>query len=71
MVSVGGRAVTAGGAVVGGDVAGGVPGGGIGAWLFQWINIADYRAVGAAFIAIVVVIIALDFISARLRERII
>lgn len=52
-------------------VVGFVGGGGIGAWLFQWIQVADYRAVGAAFIAIVLVVMVLDQASARLRERII
>jgi phosphonate transport system permease protein len=52
-------------------VIGFVGGGGIGAWLFQWIIIADYRAVGAAFVAIVVVVMILDHVSARLRARIV
>ena len=52
-------------------IIGFVGGGGIGAWLFQWIILADYRAVGASFIAIVLVVMALDYGSARLRERIV
>ena len=52
-------------------IVGFVGGGGIGAWLFQWIVLADYRAVGASFIAIVLVVMALDYSSARLRERIV
>lgn len=52
-------------------VIGFVGGGGIGAWLFQWIIIADYRAVGAAFVSIVIVVMVLDYISARLRAQII
>lgn len=50
-------------------IIGWVGGGGIGFYLVQWIQINDMRAVGAAFIAIAVVIIALDYISARIRER--
>ncbi len=52
-------------------IIGFVGGGGIGAWLFQWIILADYRAVGASFIAIVFVVMVLDYGSARLRERIV
>jgi len=52
-------------------IVGFVGGGGIGAWLFQWIVLADYRAVGASFVAIVLVVMALDYGSARLRERIV
>jgi len=52
-------------------IIGFVGGGGIGVWLFQWIILADYRAVGAAFVAIALVVIVLDNASSRLRERII
>jgi phosphonate transport system permease protein len=52
-------------------IIGFVGGGGIGAWLFQWIILADFRAVGASFVAIVLVVIALDNASSRLRERIV
>lgn len=52
-------------------IVGFVGGGGIGAWLFQWIILAEYRAVGAAFVAIVVIIIVLDYASTKLRERIV
>lgn len=51
-------------------IIGFVGGGGIGAWLFQWINIGAYRAVGASFLAIVIVVMALDFASAKVRERV-
>jgi len=51
-------------------IIGFVGGGGIGAWLFQWISIGDYRSVGASFAAIVIVVMALDFASARLRDRV-
>lgn len=50
-------------------IIGFVGGGGIGFFLFQWINLGDYRAVSAAFIAIAVVVFLMDFFSARLRER--
>ncbi len=50
-------------------IIGFVGGGGIGFYLVQWIQINDMRAVGAAFIAIAVVVVALDYISAKIRER--
>jgi phosphonate transport system permease protein len=50
-------------------IIGFVGGGGIGFYLVQWIQINDMRAVSAAFIAIAVVVIALDYISAKIRER--
>jgi phosphonate transport system permease protein len=50
-------------------IIGFVGGGGIGFFLFQWINLGDYRAVSGAFIAIAVVVFLMDFFSARLRER--
>lgn len=52
-------------------IVGFVGGGGLGTWLFQWIILADYRAVGASFIAIAIVVMALDHGSALLRERIV
>jgi phosphonate transport system permease protein len=50
-------------------IIGFVGGGGIGFFLVQWIQINDMRAVGAAFIAIAVMVISLDYFSARVRER--
>lgn len=50
-------------------IIGVVGGGGIGFFLIQWINLSDYRAVSAAFLAILVVVQIMDFVSARLRER--
>lgn len=50
-------------------IIGFVGGGGIGFYLFQWINLGDYRAVSAAFIAIALVVFVMDVFSARLRER--
>lgn len=52
-------------------VIGMVGGGGIGLYLIQWIQINDFRAVSAAFIAIAVVVILLDFLSAKVRERLV
>lgn len=51
-------------------IIGFVGGGGIGFFLWQWILLGDYRSLSSAFIAIAVVVIVLDFFSARLRERI-
>ena len=52
-------------------IIGFVGGGGIGFFLWQWIILQDYRAVGTAFVAIAVVVIILDFFSARIRERLV
>jgi phosphonate transport system permease protein len=52
-------------------VIGMVGGGGIGLYLIQWIVNNQLRAVGAAFIAIAVVVILLDFLSAKVRERLV
>lgn len=46
-----------------------VGGGGIGFFLNQWIRNGDYRAVSASFIAIAVVVMVMDFVSARIRAR--
>lgn len=46
-------------------------GGGIGFCLIQWIALNDVRAVGAAFIAIAIVVMTLDYVSAYyLNEQI-
>jgi len=50
-------------------VIGMVGGGGIGFYLIQWIQINQMGAVGSAFIAIAVVVITLDYLSAKVRER--
>ena len=52
-------------------IIGFVGGGGSGVFLWQWIVLQDYRAVGTAFVAIAVVVIILDFFSARIRERLV
>ena len=51
-------------------IIGFVGGGGIGFYLYQWILLQNFRAVSASFIAIAVVVMVLDFFSARLREQI-
>jgi phosphonate transport system permease protein len=50
-------------------IIGFVGGGGIGFFLWQWIVLGDYRAVSAAFISIAIVVIIMDFFSARLRAQ--
>jgi len=52
-------------------IIGFVGGGGIGFFLWQWIVLQDFRAVGSAFVAIAVVVIIMDFFSARIRERLV
>jgi phosphonate transport system permease protein len=52
-------------------IIGFVGGGGIGFYLWQWIIKGDFRAVGSSFIAIAVIVIALDYVSARLRARLV
>jgi ABC-type phosphate/phosphonate transport system permease subunit len=48
-----------------------VGGGGIGQLLFQYQNLAQWRSVSVAVILIVAVVMTLDLVSARIRERII
>lgn len=52
-------------------IIGMVGGGGIGFYLLQWIQINEMRAVSAAFIAIAIVVITLDTVSAKIRERLV
>jgi phosphonate transport system permease protein len=52
-------------------IIGFVGGGGIGFYLYQWIFKGDFRAVGASFIAIAIIVIALDYVSARIRVRLV
>jgi phosphonate transport system permease protein len=52
-------------------IIGFVGGGGLGFFLYQWIIKADFRAVSSAFIAIAIIVITLDFISAKIRERLV
>ena len=51
-------------------IIGFVGGGGIGFLLQQWINLLQYNQAGTALLAIALVVISLDMISARLREKI-
>ena len=52
-------------------IIGFVGGGGIGFLLQQWINLLQYNQAGTALLAIALVVISLDMVSARLREKII
>jgi phosphonate transport system permease protein len=52
-------------------IIGFVGGGGIGFYLYQWIFKGDFRPVGSSFIAIAIIVIALDYVSARVRSRLI
>ena len=49
-------------------IIGFVGGGGIGFLLQQWINLLKYREAGTALLAIALVVIALDTLSARIRS---
>ncbi len=50
-------------------ILGFVGGGGIGYYLSQRLNVLEYRKVGTAIWAIVVVVWAMDFLSAEIRKR--
>ncbi len=50
-------------------IIGFVGGGGIGFLLQQWINLLKYNEAGTALLAIAIVVIALDAVSARVREK--
>lgn len=52
-------------------IIGFVGGGGIGFYLYQWIFKGDFRAVGASFIAIAIIVVVLDYVSARIRLRLV
>ncbi len=51
-------------------IIGFVGGGGIGFLLQQWINLLQYHRAGTALLAIAAVVITLDVMSARIREKI-
>jgi phosphonate ABC transporter permease subunit PhnE len=51
-------------------IIGFVGGGGIGFVLQQWINLLQYREAGVAVLAIAIVVAALDYASAKAREKI-
>jgi phosphonate transport system permease protein len=52
-------------------IIGFVGGGGIGFLIVQWQRLNQWRAIGASFWAILVVVAVLDFVSAKARERIV
>jgi phosphonate transport system permease protein len=52
-------------------IIGFVGGGGIGFFLWQWIILQDFRAVGAAFVAIAIVVMILDAVSAKIRAKLV
>jgi len=52
-------------------IVGFVGGGGIGFLLIELIRISDMRGVSAVFITIAVIVIALDYFSAKVRERLV
>ena len=52
-------------------IIGFVGGGGIGFLLSQWINLLKYHEAGTALLAIAAVVITLDLVSAKIREKII
>ena len=51
-------------------IIGFVGGGGIGFLLQQWINLFHYNEAGTALLAIAIVLITLDTLSAKIRKRI-
>jgi len=51
-------------------IIGFVGGGGIGFLLQQWINLLKYNEAGTALLAIAIVVITLDTLSAKIRERV-
>ena len=52
-------------------IIGFVGGGGIGFLLQQWINLLQYNQAGTALLAIACVVILLDILSAKIREKVI
>jgi len=52
-------------------IIGFVGGGGIGFLLQQNINLPQYRAAAAHMLAIAIVVASMDYVSARLRERLV
>ena len=52
-------------------IIGFVGGGGIGFLIVQWQRLSEWRAIGASFWAIMIVVAILDYVSAKARERII
>jgi phosphonate transport system permease protein len=52
-------------------IIGFVGGGGIGFYLYQWITKGQFRPVGCCFIAIAVIVLVLDAVSARVRAQLV
>ena len=52
-------------------IVGFVGGGGLGFLLIELIRINDMRGVSAVFITIAVIVIILDYVSAKIRERLV
>jgi phosphonate transport system permease protein len=52
-------------------IIGFVGGGGIGFFLYQWINLRDFNAVSTSFIAIAIIVVTMDLVSAKVRERLV
>ncbi len=52
-------------------IIGFVGGGGIGQVLKQWIDLLQYRQAGVATLAIAIVVAALDYVSAKTREKLV
>ena len=52
-------------------IIGFVGGGGIGFYLYQWIIKGDFRAVSSSFIAIAIIVIILDYVSFRIRAKVV
>lgn len=52
-------------------IIGFVGGGGIGFFLYQWINLRDFNAVSTSFIAIAIIVVTMDLVSAKIRERLV
>ncbi len=52
-------------------IVGFVGGGGIGFVLYEWMKVLQWRSASVAILAIIVVVIAMDALSARVRERLV
>ncbi|MFQ5612011.1 MAG: phosphonate ABC transporter, permease protein PhnE [Anaerolineae bacterium] len=52
-------------------IIGFVGGGGIGFLIVQWQRLSQWRAIGAAFWSIMIVVAILDYVSAKARERVV
>lgn len=52
-------------------ILGFVGGGGIGFLIVQWQRLSEWRAIGAAFWSIMIIVAVLDYVSAKARERLV